>query len=446
MARSAPPNLPGRLGVLESRAWGAALIALYAVLAGSPLLLAALTAEDSGDPLLSELGAGVALAGFAILTLQVALSARLPFVDRPFGLDVVTRFHRRMAVVALLLFVSHPLLLAAGRHSLRLFGMSVGWPVTLGKVALVVLALGVGFALAAAALRIRYEVWRFTHKGIIVVVVLGFIHSTRIGGELESPLMLAWWWVLLAGAVGLFLYRNVFVPRWGRRRFRVVAVRQETHNTYTVALEPQDGRPLRHRPGQFMFLKLVRPGRTSEEHPFTISSSPTGEWPLTATIKESGDYTNTIGQTRVGDTALVEGPFGRFSYEHHEAESLVFIAGGVGITPLMSMLRGLRDLRDGRRVVLVYANRSERDIIFREELAAMPANVKVVHVLSEAGTEWHGLRGLVTREAIEASAGDLLERAHVFICGPPQMMKMVVASLREMGVPRRRIHFERFSL
>jgi predicted ferric reductase len=355
------------------------------------------------------------------------------------------RFHKGMAILAVCLLVAHPLLLAVD-HGWGLFSFDVPWSINLGKVTLALLLLVVFFALFFKKLGIEYQVWRYAHKGAPVVIVLGFIHSYSIGPELRPVGMQIYWWILLGAVALVFLYRNAYVPLWGRRSFRVVSVDQETHDTYTVAMEPEDGESFSHRPGQFMFLRLYRPGRRGEEHPFTISSSPTTELPLTATIKESGDFTNTIGQTRKGYTAGVEAPYGRFSFLHHDPESLLFIAGGVGITPVLSMLRYLRDTGDERPICLIYGNKSEEDIIRREELESMPGNVQVHHVLSHPGDDWEGARGYVTRDAIENFAADFLPGADVYLCGPPPMMDMVVEALRGLNVEEERMHFERFAL
>jgi ferredoxin-NADP reductase len=231
-----------------------------------------------------------------------------------------------------------------------------------------------------------------------------------------------------------------------RRKVNISSVRQETHDTYTLTFEPQDGEPIHRNPGQFMFLKLVRPGRTSELHPFTISCSPLDNRILQASIKKSGDFTNTIDQTKPGDTGRIEAAFGRFSYVYHRPEKILFIAGGVGITPIMSMLRCLRDTADGREVVLLYGNNAEQDIIFREEIEKLSDNFKVVHVLNKAGEQWQGERGYVTKELIEKYAGDILKQAHVYLCGPPVMMDKVLSALRSLNVEGKRIHYERFTI
>ncbi len=432
---------PPPLGWSSSRRCAALLVAAYVVVALLPATLAFTLLPPAATSVATRVGLGAALVGFTLLALQVVLSARLRPVDRPFGLDRVMRFHKRMALVALVLLAAHPILLMVGFGGASLLNFDTSWRVWLGKGALLALLAVVFVAWSFKELGLDYQVWRFLHKGAIAVVVLGFLHGWVIGPDLRPVGMRACWAALGLLALGLFVYRNAYVPLWGRRRFRVADVRPQTHDTFTLSLASEDGRPLPHQPGQFMFLKLVRPGRPSEEHPFTIASSPTTEGPLQATIKQSGDFTNTIGQT------LIEAPYGRFSYVYSPgARSLLFIAGGVGITPIMSMLRALRDTGDRRPVTLVFGNKAERDIVFREELEALPKHVRIVHVLSAVEEGWRGLRGYVTGQLLQAQVGPMLSEAEIYLCGPPPMMASVARALLVLGVPRRRIHTERFAL
>ena len=209
---------------------------------------------------------------------------------------------------------------------------------------------------------------------------------------------------------------------------------------------------LRFSAGAIHFLTFQRaPHLPVEEHHWTISSSPTADGVLASTIKESGDFTASIGKTKVGDTALVYGPFGRFSYAlHPEERDLVFIAGGIGITPLMSMLRHIRDTHAKVKVTLLYANKSERDIAFRDELAAMERaagpGIKVVHVLNKPGDEWKGESGHLDGEKIKRHCGPELRGKAFYVCAPPGLMDQTIAFLRGAGVPPAQIHYERFSL
>lgn len=426
---------------------GTLLIAIYAAAVLLPLALSLADSTRTGEPFLVELSLAAAMTGFAILALQTALGSRLRLAERPFGLDITLQFHKGMAITACVLLLSHPCLLALNAGSARLFSLQTGWRVNLGKISLVLLLLTALAAFCWRLLRVDYRIWRFAHKGAILAVVFGFIHGLVIGDDIRFWPVRLYWWSLLVLSVGLFLYRNFLFPLFGRRRFTVTAVERAALDAWTLTLSPKAGESIfPYHPGQFMFLKLLRKGFRAEEHPFTIASSPAQEGSISATIRESGDFTRTIGKTLVGDTALVEAPFGQFSLAYCRPERFLFIAGGAGITPIMSMLRYLRDTGDTRPATLLYANRDEESIIFRDELEGLPERVKVVHVLSAPAAGWQGERGFVTRELIKSHAGSMLSDAHIFLCGPPAMMKSVIRMLRGMGVPGSRIHWERFAI
>jgi predicted ferric reductase len=430
----------------QSRAWGAILIVLYFVAAVWPFVFVRILNRGLRDSILVELGRAAALVGFSQMVLQVVLAGRFKRLDAPFGLDRLMQFHKAMAVLGGTLLLIHPILISLGLGSFALFTSETPWPIDLGKAALAFALVMIVFSTTFDLLAVDYNIWRFIHKSMILIVMLGFIHSTQVGTDLRETPMMVLWWVLLAIAGGIYLYRNAYVPIWGRRRFRVSDIRQETHDTYSVRFEPADDKPLPRNPGQFMFLRLVRPGRKSETHPFTISASPLEPQIVETTIKKSGNFTNTIDQTRVGDTGRIEGPFGRFSLVHDDIQQFVFIAGGVGITPIMSMLRYLRDTGDKRPVVLLYGNKTAGDIIFAQELESLPDHMRVVHVLSRPDSAWTGRTGHITRAIIDEFTGEHLKESHVFVCGPVPMINAVIRELREAGVDRRRIHYERFTI
>ena len=117
------------------------------------------------------------------------------------------------------------------------------------------------------------------------------------------------------------------------------------------------------------------------------------------TIKASGDFTARIGEFHPGNWATVDGPYGLFSHLVRApwSEPLIMIAGGVGITPILSMLRHMAATGDDRPVTLIWGNRREDDIVYRKELEALadgPMNLRIHHVLSEQES-WPGLTGFV---------------------------------------------------
>lgn len=430
----------------ESKAAGNILWAIYAAVILLALGIATGTQLHTDDPLLIKIGLGVALVGFSIIAIQVMLGSRIRILDRAFGLDKVIRFHRKMGIIAAILLLSHPVLIAMGHGSLSLFTSHTSWRVNLGKGALIFIVLGVLLALSFAKFRMDYNVWRWFHKTMIAAVILAFAHGLVIGDAFEIGWIKVWWWVLLVIACGAFLRQNICVRFFGRRAFIVKSVKQETHDTFTFEFEPAKDDVFDYKPGQFMFLKLQRQSRIGEEHPFTISSSPTTQGHITATIKKSGNYTNSIDRTKAGDSALVQAPFGRFSYRFDNPSSFLFIAGGVGITPIRSMIAALRDAADYRDVILLYGNKTEQDIIFRDEFEKLQANFKVVHVLSRAGKNWDGLTGYISAEIIKQEAGNILDKANVYVCGPAAMMQSVIVALGTLGVDNTRIRYERFTI
>jgi predicted ferric reductase len=448
----APSPAPYRAPWYAGGAWGALLCAAYPVLILTPLAVLALLAPRSHRALAAELGVGCAVVAFTMLALQFVLSARLRWIEAPFGLDVLLRFHRTMAFVAMGLLCLHPLLIASGRGWALLTGWQAGWPIWAGRLALLLL-----FGHAAATsfrrvLRLRYETWRRLHNTVAFLLLgLAFLHSWTLGHDLQSRAARALWATLLLAAWGAWAYGRWVRPRLLRRApYRVVSVTREAPRVWTVTLEPPAGRPLRYAPGQFQFLCPHGGALPDEEHPFSIASSPSPEGFLSVTIKESGDFTGRVGSIQPGDLATVHGPFGRFSHVFHPGgDELVFVAAGVGITPLMSMLRYMRDRRDARRVLLVYANREAADIVFRSELESIQAGgfpaLRTIHVLSQPPAHWDGPTGRLDTESLRCLCGGFSGKTF-FICCPPGMASGLIGGLKGAGVGAERIHADYFGL
>ena len=440
----------------KTRSAAVALMFAYAVIVLSPLILLAIVRPLTDHGFVYTIGKNLALVGFAIFAMQFVVSARFKWIERPFGLNLLFSFHKTMAIVASLLVLSHPLLLLLGGGELTLvLGPEVSWHIWLGRIALVGLLFHVLLASFRLIIQLNYETWRFIHNVFALVFLpLAFLHSWKAGGDLELPAMRILWGTLLAAATAAYLWHRVARPLTLRRApYTVTEVRKEADGVWTVAVAPPAGvARFDYLPGQFHFLTFRRAAHLPvEEHHWTISSSPTEAGVLRSTIKESGDFTATIGETKPGDTALVYGPFGRFSYVlHPEERDLVFVAGGIGITPIIGMLRHMRDTHAERTVTLFYGNTSERDIAFRDEIAEMEragvASLKVVHILSKPSESWRGERGRLDKDIVAKFCGPLFADRAFYICAPWEVMNQTIPILRHGGVPPGRIHFERFSL
>ena len=405
------------------------------------------------DTRIADIGAAQAagrilglMAGVGLM-LQFTFSARLKMLDRAFGLDRLLRYHKFVAILIGVLASLHPLLVFSGGHT-----MGGSWPELLGVSLLVLLWVILCTSLWAGFLRLTYRTWWGVHQLVFVAVALVIAHGLTIGGDLASgPLRVIW--LALAGAyVCLFIRVKLIKPVQLRADpFKVADVERLNHNVCRVRLVAPAGRSFGHLPGQFAFLKLHGEGLPAAEHPFTISSAPAPKSRrIEFTIKGSGHFTKRIGEFAVGDWATVDGPYGLFSHlvRARRNEPLLMIAGGIGITPILSMLRHMAAAGDERPVTLIWGNRQEEDIVYRDELDALAAgemNLRIHHVLSEQ-EDWAGEKGLLDAEMLGRllSPDDL--RSRVFLCGPPPMMTSIRRSLKELGFPRRRVHFERFEL
>lgn len=439
---------------MPSRWTAASRLLVYLALILAPVLIVTVSSLSPGDLFAYNLGRCFALLAFAVMVLQVALAARLKWVERPFGLNLTFPFHRRMGVLAAILLLAHPPLMALGGGGFSLL-YNGDWYIWVGKGALLLLLVNVGISVWRPRLGLAFEEWRQWHDFLgPAVLVFAFIHSWNASVDFTIPLMKILWVAFLAFALVLLVHHKLYTP-WRLRQtpYKVLEVKPEARDVWTVSFAPPAGQPrFAFVPGQFQFVTfLASQGLPVEEHHFTIATSPTETGFHASTIKASGNFTSLISQVKPGDPVAIQAPFGRFSHVlHPEAQDLVFIAGGIGITPLMSNLRHLRDTGAASRVLLLYANKSEADIVFREELDRMVGEAKpqveVVHLLSRPDSSWTGKTGRLDREKLKGLCGDRLGSGTFFLCCPPPMTKSLVATLRELGVPVARISYEYFSL
>ncbi len=396
-----------------------------------------------------------ALVGLSALMLQVILASRFSFIERWFGQDVIMRFHRTMGLTGFFLILLHPVALTSSY--LLQFPELVKdflWPVwgwkLLGQISFSLLLLIVVLSVWTVAFKLKYHWWRRIHTLMYLVILGGFIHSLKLGSDLFAGSSLRYYWYGL-GTLALlsFLHSRVINPLWPRLHpYTIASVQAPATRVHTIAFEENPKHTVAYAPGQFLFVKFLSNGITGEWHPFTISSSPT-EPNLKISAKESGDWTSTLGSLMPGDRALIQAPFGRFSFTHlNNKKDLVFIAGGIGITPFRSMLKYMQDTNmQDRSVQLLYANRTRHDIAFFEELNEIEQATKaisIVHVLSDDPT-WQGEHGRINEVCITKYIKDITAKEY-FICGPPPMMAAIKNTLRTLGVPRHQIHTEEFSL
>ena len=281
-------------GILRSSAVDkVAIISAYCMIILLPLLATSATLEWSGMDSAARSVVALTLAAFGMMCLQPVLAARIPYLDRIFGLDIVYVLHKAMGMTAAFTQMCALSLRIAGHEH------PLAWTGPAGTGLLLVLVLS---ALLRRELRMSYEVWRNLHNVLFIgILMVLFADALKTTASLQN--MLPKLSVLFLFLVALTAYgAHRLAGPWLRRNalFRVDRIMQEAKNVWTLTLTPPEGRErFAFQPGQFQFLTFNE-GR-GEEHPFTISSSPAQQGRHSSTIKGSGDFTRTIGSVKIGD-------------------------------------------------------------------------------------------------------------------------------------------------
>lgn len=239
--------------------------------------------------------------------------------------------------------------------------------------------------------------------------------------------------------------------RWsGDLRIAQIFDETPTVKTFRMILSGADRLPFDFMPGQFLQVEVPKDDGSKAKRSYTIASSPTQRAYVELTIKREAQgavsrYMHDA--TKPGDLVHIAGPFGHFTFTGTDAESIVLIAGGVGITPMMSVLRFLTDTAWPGDIFFVYAARSTEEFVFRSEIEQLERRHPNLHVFASMqrspGTVWHGTEGHITRELLESAVPEIAKR-RVHLCGPPPMMAAMRDILTQIGVPEAQIYSEAF--
>lgn len=427
-------------------------LGLYVAVALWPLLFL-LAAPAPYGGLGAELGSMLGFLAISTMAMQFILTARFQWLTPPFGVDLVYAFHRYVTVVAVGFALAHPVFVLGGdlaSVAAFLLPWAAPWSIGAGAVSLHALLLIAVTSFWRKRIRLPYEAWRTIH-GLLAVaaVLLGLWHAATSGRLMARPVVRWGWlaWTLLW--VGLIVRVRVAKPvALLRRPWVIREVVPQRGDLLRVLVEPDGHDGFRFRSGQFAWLTVGASPFTGAEHPFSIASSSQAAPRLEFTVKALGDFTRWLQDVRPGTRAYVDGPYGTMSIDTYpDADGYLFVAGGSGIAPCLSMLRTLADRRDGRRHVLVFGTWSWDHTPLREELAelARRLDLEVVHVLEAPHPGWTGEHGLITQELLGRHLPQV-PRKVAFVCGPAGMMDAVERSLVRLGIRYGDLHSERFDL
>jgi 3-phenylpropionate/trans-cinnamate dioxygenase ferredoxin reductase subunit len=397
------------------------------------------------------------LLALSALVSAAVLPSRLRSLNRAFGIESVIDLHRFLGVVtAALVFAHLACVVAAKPANITLLDLTAApgraKAATIATLALVGLAV---LAVLRNRAQLSYELWKWSHVALAATALLASgLHVWLLDQLVRDALIGTMFAFFAVGLALVFGHRWVWRPLFDpSTEFVVRDIRRENRTVSTLVLAPCP-RPGRQAttwafaPGQFAWIRLDR-SVMAEEHPFTIASSAHSD-ATEFTIRHTGDFTRALRRLPIGATVWVDGPHGAFTNDVEASAGFVMIAGGVGITPMMSMLRTAAHRCDPRPYRLVVVASAPEDLLFRAELAQLRRliDLEVTEVLRRPVEGWSGYTGDIGAELLSAVLGGAHHPADVdyFICGPPALVSDALSALDLLGAPVDRIHTEQFDM
>ncbi|MCQ2010978.1 MAG: FAD-binding oxidoreductase [Sporolactobacillus sp.] len=402
------------------------------------------------------------------LLAELVISARPKFIERFFGLNHFYQFHGAAAIVAITLSMLHKQLEEAiwsgYLHTVRQFGdLALTLFLVLAGLSLIFMT---GFITRRIRilgfirhwlekkhiLDFKYNVW--IHNANVIAIILVFLHVFIFSAFYRQNFWICGvYTVYFLIAFGCYLYHKIIKIKLAKRQpYTLVQITTESPSIHTLVFKRERGYVPPYRAGQFVFIRILDGGISEEEHPFSITSNPNDRRYLSVTVKSIGNYTSSIPKLSPGTHATIEGPYGILGNSAYRTKSdLVLIAGGIGITPMLSILKDLSYRNRKRRVILFWNVPNKSDLIspnlFTSLTEQMP-NFTFVPILSREANDY-GETGHLNREKIIrylAAHHYRMKRTHYIICGPSKMMDSAIETLRRLNVQKKKIHYENFSM
>ncbi len=364
-----------------------------------------------------------------VFAFNFLMATRARWVETLFGgLDKMYLIHRRSGVIAVFLLIAHFIVVPRD-----LIEFNPGKP--LGFYAFILIIIGV--ILSATPLfkrKIPYHKWVNFHKLMGVFYVLGVIHGILVDSLIkELPITRVYVFGMAFVGILAWFYKAFLFGVFNRKlNYTVKSIKNLGNNITELTLEA-DAKTLDFRAGQFAFFTFPSISK-KEQHPFTISSHPHDDC-LKITIKGLGDYTNSLSKKiATNDKVKVEGPYGKFSSALSKEKEQVWIAGGIGITPFLSLIKDYYT----NKVILYWCVNNEDEATHKEELESMAnTNPLFQFVLWDSKNRGH-------LSVDDLSLRDPEKKAYL-ICGPEALKKNIIKSLKQEGVKQKNIYDEEFA-
>jgi predicted ferric reductase len=413
------------------------------------------------------IGQVTGLIGMVMYALNLIYATRLGFLEYLFGgLNRVYIAHHILGGFALIFLSLHPFFLALRLVKVSMMEVTLllvpnglgpfpalfdssavthqqvlqQWAIFFGIIAFWGM---VALLLITFFIQIPYRIWLMTHKFLGLFFIVGALHLLYITSDTSaSSLLKTYMLTITALGIAAYFYRLLAGKiRLKKYIYTVSDVKLVGGNVSRITMLPTD-KTLKYTPGQFVFIRFLKAGPLipPEWHPFTLTSIGRDN-SLSVAAKALGDYTSKLSNLAPGTIAEIEGAYGRFGFANYKNRNQVWIAGGIGITPFISMAQNIPD--GDYHVDLYYSVRTASELIEWDQLynTALTGNGKL-RVYPYIGDREQGLLSI---DFIEKISGSVAGK-DFYICGPPKMMKGLRDQLKERSVPNTSIHTEEFAL
>lgn len=364
-----------------------------------------------------------------VFAFNFLMATRAKWVERIFGgLDKMYLVHRRSGVIAVCLLFAH--FLTVPRDLTE-----IGLGTALGMLAFVLILIGVLLsAVPFFKRKITYHKWINIHKMMGLFYVIGIVHGFSVKSLIsELPITRVYVFGMALIGISAWFYRAFLFNVFNKKlEYTVTEVEDKSFGIAEVTMKPmQDS--LKYLAGQFAFFKFPSISQ-KEQHPFTISAHPYDE-NLRITVKELGDYTENLkSKVQVGDKVWVEGPYGHFSSSYVKEKEQIWIAGGIGITPFLSLMKDVYT----SDVKLYWCVSEESEAVYKAELdEVVRNNPKFSYKIWPSKKQ-----GYLTAEGLEL---DNYTNKGYLICGPETLKKNLISQLRTKAVKMKSIYDEEFA-
>lgn len=384
---------------------------------------------------------------------QLLLMGRNPFLDRLFGMDRMARWHRIIGHATFDLIAMHVALIAIGYALMS--RVSIGTELTdlvlhtrdvlMATASLVLFTLVVVTSVRIARRHLRYETWYFVHLYVYLAIALSLPHQIVDGKDFAHGASQLYWSVLYAVAISSLLGFRVLLPLINtvQQGLRVERVVRESDDTISIYIHGKNVKGLGAEAGQFFIWRFLARGQWWQAHPYSLSAAPHAHQ-LRITVKDLGRGSGELSQLRPGTRVIAEGPYGAFTPAHRVRRKVLFVAGGVGITPIRAMLESMPAHRGD--MTLIYRAHDEESLVFHDEIVQLAKRRGVrVHWVLGSRSDYPRNQQPLGPKHLRRLVGDI--RKHdVYVCGPQPLTDRVLRSVRLLGVNSAQIHYESFSM